>query len=144
MQAYEFLDGIALADVAFRATGETVDELFDAAADALLAAMVGDPASVRPARRETLALAAPELDRLLFAFLNELVFRKDARRLFLRPTGLRTSQTGGGWRAEAELAGEPIARGRHALRADVKAVTLHRFEIRQTDAGWEATVVLDV
>jgi len=27
---------------------------------------------------------------------------------------------------------------------DVKAVTLYRFELRQLDSGWEATVILDV
>jgi protein archease len=44
----------------------------------------------------------------------------------------------------ATLAGEPIAPERHHMRVDVKAVTLHRFSLTQTQRGWEATVVLDI
>jgi len=33
---------------------------------------------------------------------------------------------------------------RHLFRADVKAVTLHRFRLEKSDEGWEAFVILDV
>jgi SHS2 domain-containing protein len=33
---------------------------------------------------------------------------------------------------------------RHRLRMDVKAVTLHRFALKETDQGWEAFVILDI
>jgi SHS2 domain-containing protein len=33
---------------------------------------------------------------------------------------------------------------RHRARADVKAVTLHRFRLEKKNGGWEAFVILDI
>jgi SHS2 domain-containing protein len=33
---------------------------------------------------------------------------------------------------------------KHPQNVDVKAVTMHRFQIRQIPQGWEASVVLDI
>jgi len=30
------------------------------------------------------------------------------------------------------------------MRVDVKAVTLHRFRVEQTEQGWEALVILEI
>ena len=141
---YEYLGNIALADVAFRARADSVDGLFSAAAEALLGAMVCAPDTVRPAVTESFSFDNPQLDLLLFAFLNELVFLKDARGLLLRPVSLRTSQTAAGWHVSAEMAGERVDPARHEIIVDVKAITLHRFDVHATAGGWEATVVLDV
>jgi len=43
----------------------------------------------------------------------------------------------------ADLYGEEINRDKHKLLANVKAMTRHRFQVRQTTQGWEATVILD-
>jgi SHS2 domain-containing protein len=141
---YRFLEDIATADVAFAAAGATREELFAACAEALLTVMVENPEAVEP--RETLALTLEhaELDLLLFAFLQEFVFYKDARRLLLRVADLSLSSAEGGFTLAAQLVGEPIDPARHHLGVDVKAVTLHRFRVEETAAGWEATVVLDV
>lgn len=45
---------------------------------------------------------------------------------------------------DAMARGERIDPARHNQRADVKAVTLHRFSLQETPAGWEARVVLDI
>ena len=44
----------------------------------------------------------------------------------------------------AEATGEKLNPLRHELLVDVKAVTLHRFTVKQTPEGWEATVILDI
>jgi SHS2 domain-containing protein len=44
----------------------------------------------------------------------------------------------------SHVLGEEIDSARHEQRADVKAVTLHRFELKSTEAGWKALVILDV
>ncbi len=33
---------------------------------------------------------------------------------------------------------------KHDLIVDVKAVTLHRFEVKQTETGWKASIILDI
>lgn len=141
---YEFRGDIAHADVAFDAWGESLDELFAAAASATLQVMVEDPARVMPVETVTLEMEQTDLEMLLFDFLNELVFYKDARRLLLAPSAVKIVETEGNCRLEAAMVGEEIAPGRHRLITDVKAVTMHRFSVRREGTRWHATVVLDV
>ncbi|HEX9022693.1 MAG TPA: archease [Geobacteraceae bacterium] len=141
---YRFLEEIAIADVAFEATGGNLEELFVAAADALLNVMVTDPATVRPAQEVPLSLENEALDMLLFTFLNELIFHKDARQLLLRVRSARIERSRGNYRVDAMAVGEPIDPHRHPLVVDVKAVTLHLFQVDETEKGWWARVVLDI
>ena len=48
------------------------------------------------------------------------------------------------WRLEAEAAGEPFAPDRHRMKTEIKAVTYHGLEIRETPAGWRGRIVCDV
>jgi SHS2 domain-containing protein len=83
---------------------------------------------------------------LLFDFLNELIFYKDARRLILLPARLEIEKLadGKGYALQGTLQGEEIEAGRHRVNTDVKAVTMLRFSVTQVADGWRATVVLDV
>jgi len=141
---YLFLEDIATADVAFTAWGETREELFRAAAEALLATMVNEPSAVEPCQEQAIRLEQPELDLLLFSFLNELIFFKDARCLLLRVGSLRIEERDGDYSLEAEMTGERIDPLRHRLLVDVKAATLHRLSVAYVDRTWQGTVVLDV
>ncbi len=48
-------------------------------------------------------------------------------------------------RATARLWGESADRSRHALLAEVKAVTYHQLTASRTpEGGWRATVLFDV
>lgn len=141
---FRFLEEIAIADVAFEAWGATLAELFTAAADALLRTMTAAPERVERQQELTISLENDELDLLLFAFLQELIFYKDARRLLLHAERVAIRESRGAFRLEAVVSGEPIAVDRHRLLVDVKAVTLHRFRLEQTGNRWQATVVLDV
>jgi protein archease len=141
---YRYLDDIATADVAFSARGENIEEMFTAAGTALLNVLVDNPESVEPREELAITLEAEALDLLLFAFLQEFVFYKDARRLLLTTATLTVSCDDAACRLNAVLAGETIDPLRHHLGVDVKAVTLHRFRVEETPSGWEATVILDV
>lgn len=141
---YRYREDIATADAAFDAWGATPEEVFAAAADATANVMVEDLATVLPRHRRHLAAEAESLDLLLLGLLQELIYHKDAEGLLLRVTGVRIEGEPGAWRVAAEARGEEIDPARHALVVDVKAVTLHRLRVEQTDAGWEATVVVDV
>ncbi|MBI1920055.1 MAG: archease [Geobacter sp.] len=141
---FRYLEDIAVADVAFQSTGETLEEMFIAAAEALLAVMLEDPGSLGKNTEVRIALENYELDLLLFDFLAELIYYKDARQLLLTIESINVETGGDRFRLEAIARGETIDRSRHPLLVDVKAVTMHRLQASKTDTGWEATVVLDV
>jgi len=141
---YRFTDEISTADVAFEAWGESVEELFIACASALLRTMTAAPEQIARCQGFLIRVEHEELDLLLFAFLQELIFYKDARRLLLHADRVRIEKHDGAFRLEACVSGEQIDAGRHRLLVDVKAVTLHRFQVVCEDNLWQAVVVLDV
>lgn len=143
---WRFLEDGVTSDLTVIASGQTLDELFAAAAAALTAAMVEDAATT-VATRTTLptVVTAPALDLLLVRFLDELIFHKDARGLILRAEHVRVEgDAARGFTVRAELSGEPIDPTKHALGADVKAATLYGLRVEHRADGWEAEVTLDV
>lgn len=141
---YRYLPDIATADIAFEAWGNTREEMFCAAADALTNVMVDDLASVAPVEEVTISLDNEELDLLLFSFLQELIFLKDARCLLLRVPRITITEAEGGLCLEAVARGERIDNERHPMMVDVKAVTLHLFSVWLQENDWWAKVVLDI
>jgi SHS2 domain-containing protein len=142
---FRVLENVALADAAFEASGDTPSELCQAAAQALIDTMV-DPRSVEPTWTKTIALHGPDLSDLLFDWLSELVYLKDAEAVLFRQA-LPTVEEGAGgaeWRLVATVTGAPIDPQRQELRADVKAVTKHLYEVRQDGGRWVARVVVDI
>ena len=142
MGRHEFVEGIAVADCAVEIVGDDLDDLFATAAMALAEIMV-DPGTIRQVTERRVELSAPSLDLLLFDWLSELIYLKDAEQLVFGSMSVRVSP-GPPCRLTAQLVGGRIDRATTALRADPKAVTFHRFELEPRDHGWRARVVIDI
>ena len=141
---YEFLEDIAIADIAFSAWGKDLKETFVAAADATMNVMVEELESIEPKERRELKLENDQLDMLLFDLLQELIYYKDAEELLLRVRQIEIEEKDHRHLLKGVASGEKIDRNRHRLRVDVKAVTLHLFRLEKTEKGWEALVILDI
>lgn len=141
---FKYLPDIAIADAAFEAWGDTLESVFISSADALTGVMVDDISLIEGKETVELRLFNAELDMLLFDFLNELVYIKDARRLLLRVEKAEIVEQGGGFELVGTASGEQIDPSKHRLLADVKAVTLSSFSLVREDEGWKATVVVDI
>ncbi len=138
---YRYLPDVALADIAFEAESDSVEGLFESCALAITDIMV-DPESLRSSIRRKFALEAPDLDRLLYDFLTELIVVKDVDSLLFGKFSVEVKPDVPSLKVEAE--GEAIDRERHRLRNDVKAVTMHLFGIKHHSGRWRTTVVLDI
>jgi SHS2 domain-containing protein len=141
---YQFIEGIAGGDVVFEATGKSREELFIATAEATMNVMVEDLEKIQHQQEVVFNLDHREFDLLLFKFLNELIFLKDSKRLLVRIEKVVFGRKESLLTLEARGYGEPLDPEKHQLQVDVKAVTLHRFQVKQSEEGWKATVVLDV
>jgi SHS2 domain-containing protein len=141
---YVYVDDIAVGDIAFRAWGDTLEDVFRAAAEATMHAMVENHEAIAPLYQRGFELHDVELDLLLLQFLQEFVYYKDAEQLLLRVQDVTISRDAAGFTLQGRAAGERIDPAKHELEADVKGVTLHQLQVAPTAAGWEATVVLDV
>ena len=141
---YDYLEDIGTADIAFEATGRDLPELFTAAADATMNVMIDNLGAIEPRETRRIALKNDAIDMLLFDFLQELIYFKDADRLLLRIREVQIDEKEDAYSLNATAAGELLDPARHQQRADVKAVTLHDFRVEKTDGGWKASVLLDI
>src|SRR5262245_29720272 len=141
---YQYLEDIGTADIAFEATGRDLPELFRDAADATMNVMIDNIDAIQPVETRQIELSNDKLDMLLFDFLQELIFLKDAERLLLRSPEVEIAERDENYFGKATAEGEPLDAKRHDQRADVKAVTLHDFSVVQIHGGWKARVLLDI
>ena len=141
---YKYLEEIGTADIAFEATGRDLPELFMAAADATMNVMIENMDAIEPRETRRIELTNDKIDMLLFDFLQELIYFKDAERLLLRIREVQIDEKEDAYSLNATAAGESLDPARHRQRADVKAVTLHNFQVERIDGGWKARVLLDI
>jgi protein archease len=141
---FRYLEDVGTADIAFQATGRDLPELFCAAADATMNVMIENLDSIEARENREIRLENEKIDMLLFDFLQELIYFKDAERLLLRLREVRIQEKENRYLLWGTAAGEKLDPTRHEQRCDVKAVTLHHFQVAQQDGGWKAVVILDI
>jgi SHS2 domain-containing protein len=128
------------ADIGFRAFGGTLAELFETAALALLS-IACDLEDVAARDEHHVEAAAMDYESLLVAWLNEVLYWFDGKRIAFRQFRVEEIEperiTALGW-------GEPRAADRHRAKLIVKAVTWHQLKVTPYNGGWMAEVYLDV
>ena len=135
---YEPIDHTA--DAGFRVRGATLPALFVHAADCLFEAL-GETAGVAPATARDVSVEAEGHAALLRAWLSEVLYISYVGKLVLaRAEVLELTER----RLRARVSGEPYDEARHERNPEIKAVTWHELEVRQTPAGWEAVFILDM
>jgi SHS2 domain-containing protein len=135
---YELVDHTA--DIGVRLWGPTAEEVFEQAALALFS-LVCDPLEAGELESVDVELEAEALDLLLAAWLNELLYVFEARKLVLTQSDILEL----GERAlRARVSGEPLDTSRHILCGGVKAATLHELSLEHRGDRWEGFVLLDV
>jgi SHS2 domain-containing protein len=128
------------ADIGVRGVGRTLAEAFENAAVAL-AAVVTDPASVRPERPVEVSCKSPDPEGLLYEWLNALVYEMATRGFLFGRFEVRIE----GDSLDAVAWGEPVEVGRHQPAAEVKGATYTALRVGQDERGlWRAECVLDV
>ena len=135
---YELVDHTA--DIGVRAWGATPEQVFEEAARALFS-LVCDPREVDERESVEITLEAERMDLLLAAWLNELLYVFEARKLVLTQFEVRGLSEHS---LSARVTGEPLDLRRHVLCGGVKAATLHELALEKRDEGWEGFILLDV
>jgi protein archease len=139
---HEILEGMVVADCAIEVEGDNLDDLFATAASAVAELMV-DPTTVPRTVEQSVTLTAPALDLLLYDWLSELIYLKDADQVVFPVASVRVHE-GVPCQLTARISGGVIDRERTELRADPKAVTLHQLTVEPSARGWRARVVIDI
>jgi SHS2 domain-containing protein len=142
MGKYRFLQDMAIGDAAFEAEGESLEELFEACAQATFEVMA-ETKTVEARDQEEIRLESEDLEGLLFNWLAELIYLKDLKVTAFSKYRIKIDKPNG-YRLEASIWGEPIDVKKHKVKVDVKAVTYHLLEVKNKDNMWTAKVILDI
>ena len=140
---YQFLDDIALADIAFDVRGDSLQEVFTGATQVLIE-ILANPATVASTWERAIAHTDADPPGLLFAWLLEIVYWKDAAGVVFHEAPLKLAFEAGIWTVQARLVGAPVDQQSQELRNDVKGITKHLYELKQDGKRWKARVVPDV
>ncbi|MBI1747638.1 MAG: archease [Acidobacteria bacterium] len=135
---YEALDHTA--DARVRVSGDSMEALFANAAFALFDTMA-DLGCVQTRQRLSLHVSADNRERLLHAWLSELLFLFATQHLLLSEFCIRSLTP---TRLEAEVGGEPLDLGRHTFYTEVKAVTFHQLRVECREGEWIAEIIFDI
>jgi SHS2 domain-containing protein len=135
---YEVLEHAA--DVGFRTRAATLPELFERAAQALVA-MAMETGEIEPRQSYPLEVRGESLESLLVNWLSEVVYYLDGPQLAMRSFHVSELTPS---RVSAEAIGEPRDPARHPAKLVVKGVTYHQLKIAQDRQGWLCEVFLDV
>ena len=140
MKDFEFID-ITTADVAFVAYGKTLEEVFKNAALAMFEVMINTKLVEKKIERKIL-VEGHDLESLMFAWLNELLYYVDSENLAFSDFDIKINEKD--FRLEAICKGEEIDPEKHETRTVVKAATMHMMEVKKENDLWKARVILDI
>ncbi len=138
---HQFFDHTA--DVLFVARADSLPELFRECALAVEETMV-DVSKVKPKQKIKILAESKDVEGLLYDFLEEIVFFKDYKQLLFSKFDLDIVEKKGGYALTCFAYGEKLDVARHDPRVDVKAVTMHEFEVVKDKQSWKAKVLLDI
>jgi SHS2 domain-containing protein len=136
---YKFIDHTA--DVMFEAFGSSLSKVFENAALATFEVQC-DLKKIEKKIEKKIKLKSKNIEDLLFDFIEELIYLKDARYIVFNEFDVKVDRKNVS--LEAEAYGEKINPRKHELKVDVKAITLHHYYLKKVKNGWKCRIILDI
>lgn len=140
---YQYLEDEAIADIAFKAWGESLNDVFREAAEAVYSLLteiedLSDDTSV------PINIEADTSEKLLYKFLDEIIYLKDAELFFPKRVELSITETDGSFVLKGKFIGCEFDYERHQMGNDIKAITYHDFYLKKLADKWECYVLVDI
>ena len=138
--SYSYPEGGPTADLLVAATGKTLGEAFAQIALGMFNMMT--PLSGISEKEEfKLEAEGTDLESLLFNLMDEFLFITDVD--FLIPKSIKVIVDHENLSASADCMGERFSAATHEVGIQIKAVTYHMMEIKETPDGWSVRMVFD-
>ena len=139
MKKFEYLDHTA--DIGIRAYGQDLKDLFENAAEAMLA-VTAELDTIDEMMLIEVSVTASTLPDLMLNWLGELNFQHQVEEIFFCRTEIREISPN---RLRAVVFGEARNENRHVVLAEIKSVTFHQLQVEQASDGvWTAQVIFDI
>ena len=130
---YKFLENVAIADIAYEAYGKDLNEVFENAAMAIFE-LSAEIKTIDAKKKIEFKLENEKIDNLLYDFLSEILFLKDSKYMVFRNAKVEIKENKH-FELKAFLEGDTINPEKQQLENDIKAVTMHMFELKKVKDG---------
>ena len=132
------------ADIGLRAAGDCWGCAFSAGAAGMLEVMA-EPASVRAVDERRIELTGGDIGCLFVAWLNELLYLRDAEDMLFSSCDVKISRgEEGRLNLTATVLGEPLCPERHGLKTEVKAATFSGLRYEEKGGRCWVQCLLDL
>jgi SHS2 domain-containing protein len=138
MKKYELIDHTA--DIGIIAYGNTKEEAFEVAAEAMFD-LICPLDKVEEKERFDIEVDAEDLESLLVTWLNELLYVFDVKRLIFKKFNVTLI---GNNQLISHCFGEKFDPKKHEIIREIKAVTYNLLKIKNKDNQWMIQVVFDI
>ena len=135
---FEIIDHTA--DIGIVAYGVDVKQVFANAALGLFTLMA-DPDECKDDIQRDLRLSAEDMEVLLVAWLNELIYIFDVEHIIFKRFEVDELTS---THIKARCFGEKIKLNQHKLKREIKAATYHMLKIDKVNSGYKAQVIFDI
>lgn len=133
------------ADLGVRVVAKSLPELFVEAGLSVVALMVEERDKILKKEERSLELRDDTLEWLFHDFLTGILLLIQEERFLPGELSVeRIEKEEGGWVLVSKIRGEPLDPSRHRLFRDIKAITYHRFSLRELPGNWELVYYVDI
>ena len=141
MKEFEILEHTA--DIGMAVYGKSKREVFINAARGMFEIIAGETKDLKENFYDKIKLEADNLEGLLFAWLNELLYINETKLVILSKFKIKELSD---YQLKAEVGGAKINLPSIKIIKEIKAVTYHRLEIKKDEESglWRAQVIFDI
>lgn len=141
MKKFEILEHTA--DIGIAAYGKTRKEVFINTAKGMFEIIAGENKNPKENFYDKIKLEADNLEGLLFAWLNELLYISETRLVILNKFHIKELSD---FQIKAEVEGMKINPPSIKIEKEIKAATYHRLEIKKDEESglWSAQIIFDI
>jgi len=141
MKEFEILEHTA--DIGIAAYGKNKREIFINSAKGMFKIIAGGNKTFKENFCDKIKLEADNLEGLLFAWLNELLYISETKLVILSKFKIKELSD---YQIKAEVEGMKINPPSVKIEREIKAVTYHRLEIKKDEESdlWSAQIIFDI
>ena len=126
MKNYEYFE--VTADIGFKAYGNDINEAFENAGIAMFN-IITDTCDVNPVKEIEFEITSEDEVSLLYDYLEELLFHHEIDFMLFSQFHVQIDEN---FHLKAKIKGEEINWEKHERKTEIKAITFHKMEVKNT------------
>jgi SHS2 domain-containing protein len=127
-------------DLGIEARGVTLQDSFERAAEGMMSVIV-DVSTIESRQEKKISIEAFDKEQLLVRWLSEILYLYDGQKFLSKEFHIKEFSSK---KLIAQVEGEPFDAIKHRSKLDVKAVTYHQLEVRESNNDAYVRVYLDI